>query len=188
MIRKLLPLFVLASFVLAACGTSEPSQAGSGPLAQGKTKFDVLCASCHGGDGTGSGSAPSILGHDAEEISLQVRNPEGNMPTFSPTLLSDNDLELLVQYAMSLSAERGEAHTDILPGEEEKAHLMAAYEAISDSQNVDSEAAINHLQQAIALATDEAASVYAEIVDYIEFGNAHDANHELEELLGLAQD
>lgn len=187
MIAKLLALFVVAGFVLAACASSARSQAVSDPLAQGKTKFDVLCASCHGGDGTGSGSAPSILGHDVEEIRLQVRNPEGNMPSFSSTLLSDSDLEVLVQYALSLSAKREEAQTDIMLGEEEKAHLMAAYEAINDSLELDSEAAINHLQQAIALATDEVASVYAEIVNYIELGNAHDANHELQELLGMEE-
>ena len=187
MIHKLLLLFVLAGLVLAACGASGPSQAVSDPLAQGKTKFDVLCASCHGEDGTGSGSAPSIFGHDSEEIRMQVRNPEGNMPSFSSTLLSDSDLEVLVQYALSLSAEREEAHADIIPGEEEKAHLMAAYEAINDSPELDSEAAINHLEQAIALATDEAASMYAEIVNYIELGNAHDANHELQELLGMEE-
>jgi len=188
MIHKLLLLFVLAGLVLAACGASGPSQAVSDPLAQGKTKFDVLCASCHGEDGTGSGSAPSIFGHDSEEIRMQVRNPEGDMPTFSSTLLSDDDLELLAQYAMSLSAEREEANADIMPGEEEKAHLMAAYEAINDSQNMDSEAAINHLQQAIALATAEAAAVYDELIESLEFGNTHDVNHELEELLGMAQD
>jgi len=188
MFPKMFAIFVLSSLVLAACGASGSSQSVSDPLAQGKTKFDALCASCHGEDGTGRGSAPSIFGHDAEEIRLQVRNPAGKMPAFASTLLADDDLERLVQYAMNLSPEREEAHTGIVPGEEEKAHLMAAYESINDSPEPDSEAAINHLQQAIALATDEAASVYAEIVNYIEFGNAHDANHELAELLGMTED
>lgn len=187
MIAKLLAPFVLAGFVLAACGPSATSQAVSDTLAQGKTQFDAFCASCHGGDGSGSASAPSVFGHGAEEIMMQVRNPSGNMPTFSSTLLSDSDLELLVQYALSLGAGREEAHAEIMPGDEEKAHLMAAYAATNDSETVDSEVAINHLQQAIALATDEAAAVYDEMIESIEFGDMHDVNHEMEELLGMVE-
>ena len=188
MIAKLLAVFVVAGLVLAACGPSAPSQAGSDTAAQGKSQFDAFCASCHGGDGTGSASAPSIFGHDSEEIMSQVRNPAGNMPTFSSTLLPDSDLELLVQYALSLDSERKETHADIMPSDEEKAHLMAAYAAINDSETVDSEVAINHLQQAMALTTDEAAAVYDEMIQAIEFGDTHDVNHELEELLGMAED
>jgi cytochrome c553 len=187
MIHKMLPFLVLVVLFLAACGPSASSQAVSDTLAKGKTQYDVFCASCHGGDGTGSGSAPSISGHDAEAIMKQVRNPTGTMPTFSSTLLTDSDLELLVQYALSLDADREEAHADIMPGDEEKAHLMAAYAAINDSETMDSEVVINHLQQAIALATGEAAAVYAKIVNYIELGNVHDANHELQELLGMEE-
>jgi mono/diheme cytochrome c family protein len=188
MISKSLAFFVLAGFVLAACGSSAPYQALSDAPAQSKTQFDTFCARCHGSDGTGSASAPSILGHDAEEIMSQVRNPEGNMPAFSSTLLSDSDLELLVQYALSLDAGREEAHADFMPGDEEKAHLMAAYEAINDSETMDSQVALNHLQQAMALATDEAITVYDEIIELIESGDTHNVSHELEELLGMGED
>lgn len=186
MFPKLLALFVLAGFVLAACGLSGTSLVVSDSQAQGKAEFGVFCANCHGGDGAGSDSAPSIFGHDGEEIRAQVRSPIGSMPSFSPMLLTDGDLDLIVEYALSLGAERQEAQAHLAPGEEEKAHLLAAFEAI-DVQNADPDAAINHLQQAMALASGDAAAVYAEMIESIEFGKTDDVHRELEMLLGITE-
>jgi hypothetical protein len=62
---------------------------------------------------------------------------------------------------------------------------MAALEAIEDAENIDRELAINHLQQAMALASGAAAEIYAELIEDIESGKAGTARHELEELLGM---
>lgn len=180
---KFFTIFILAGLVLSACGSLGASLNASDALAQGKAQFVSLCASCHSVDGTGSDIAPSVIGHTAEAIAKQVRNPVGGMPAFSQGLLPDSDLELLVQYVVSLGGE--EAHPEIMPSEEEQIHLMAALEAIEDPQNVDREVAINHLQQAMALGTEEAAAVYAELIEAIENGKASTARHELEELLGM---
>jgi DNA-binding GntR family transcriptional regulator len=64
---------------------------------------------------------------------------------------------------------------------------LVAFEAIEDYQNMDREAAINHLQQAVALASSEAAEEYAELIEAIEDGKAGNARHELEEMLGMME-
>jgi mono/diheme cytochrome c family protein len=183
MTSKLPIVLALAALVLSGCGAAGSVQGSADALAQGETQFVSLCASCHGVDGTGSDIAPPVVGHPAEAITAQVRNPEGGMPAFSESLLSDPNLELLVQYVLSLGGE--ETHTEIVPSEGEQVHLMAALEAIEDAENIDRELAINHLQQAMALASGAAAEIYAELIEDIESGKAGTARHELEELLGM---
>ena len=148
MFPELFTIFLLVGFVLSACAPSGPSASASDALAEGSGEFIAQCASRHSVDGTGSNFAPSVVGRSAEVIAMQVRNPGGGMPAFSSALLSDEDLDLLVKYVLSLGGE--EAHEEIVPSEEEEIHLAAALEAIEDYQNMDREAAISHLQQAVA--------------------------------------
>lgn len=187
MIPKPLTVFILAGFVLAGCSPLGTPQAGSDSLAQGKAKFDAFCASCHGGDATGSSLAPSIYAYEAEQIKGQVRNAVGNMPTFSSTLLPDSDLELIVQYVLSLGAAREETQASLTPIEEERAHLMAALEAIRTYQDMDPVVAINHLQQAIALTSGNVSSVYLEMVESLESGKTDEVRQDLEILLGITK-
>lgn len=185
MVPKLFTVLVLAGLVLSACASSAPSASTSDALAEGKDEFISQCASCHGVDGTGSDFAPSVIGRSAEVLTTQVRNPVGGMPAFPSAALSDANLDLLVQYVLSLN-EGEEAHEEITPSEEELVHLLAAFEAIEDYLNMDRETAISHLQQALALASSEAAAdEYAELIEDIEGGKAGNARHELEELLGV---
>ena len=86
---------------------------------------------------------------------------------------------------LSLDSSEGEQDAAFTPSDEEMLHLMAAYEAIADSQNMDGELAINHLQQAMALASGAAAEKYAELIEDIESGKSGTARYELEELLGM---
>jgi mono/diheme cytochrome c family protein len=183
---KLFTIFLLVGLVLSACAPSGPSASASDAIAAGRGEFIAQCASCHSVDGTGSDMAPSVIGRSAEVLTTQVRNPVGGMPAFSSAVISDANLELLVQYVLSLN-EGEEIHKEITPTEEERVYLLVAFEAIEDYQNMDREAAINHLQQAVALASSEAAEEYAELIEAIEDGKAGNARHELEEMLGMME-
>lgn len=183
MLHKAIPLLVAFSLVLAACGSAGQSGATTSD-AQGQELFVSNCGECHGNDATGSDKAPTIIGHTIEKVKEQVRTPEGDMDAISPDKLSDSDLELIAQFVASLGAGE-EAHEEITFSDEERTHLMAAYEAIKDKDNIDRETAVQHLEQADALATDEAAKLYEELIEAIEAKKAGTARHELKELLGL---
>jgi len=63
-----------------------------------------------------------------------------------------------------------------------------AYEAIEDHENMDRETAITHLEQAVALASGEAAELFDKMLESIKAGKAGNARHELKALLGLAEE
>lgn len=184
MAHKIIPLFATLALVLAACGSAgEPGDSGS--ATQEQDLFVLNCGECHGNDGTGSDEAPGIPGHTVEQVREQVRTPEGDMEAISPEKLSDADLELIAQFVAGMGGGE-EAHMgEISPSDEERIHLMAAYEAIEDFENMDREAGIEHLEQAAALASGEAAEFYEELVELVEAKKAGTARHELKELLGL---
>ncbi|MBI3160085.1 MAG: c-type cytochrome [Chloroflexi bacterium] len=179
----------MTSLILTACGgaDSPASQpAAISGAAAGQPLFALNCGECHGQDGTGTDEAPGIGGHDAEEVIEQVRNPVGDMEAIASEALSDADLQLIAEFVASLPGE--EAHPEISPSEEERVHLVAAYEAIEDYEDMDREAAINHLGQALAIATDEAAiAIYEELLEAVETGKSGTTRHELKELLGLEE-
>ena len=186
---RMIPIFSIVGLVLVACGTGVSAD----PIDAGRNAFVSQCASCHSVDGTGSDRASTVLGRGEELLVAQVRNPQGEMPTFSTDILSDDELDFIVQYVSSLGEvagsdhadEHGEAHEEFQASQAEEVHLIAAFEAIEDYMNMDRQAAINHIQQAISLASGEAAEEYAALIDSIEDGKAGNARHELEEMLGM---
>ena len=186
MLHKLLPLLTLATLILAACGGS-PAQPGSAASAStpGQALFATNCGECHSDDGSGTDEAPAVKGHTVEQVLEQVRAPEGDMDAIPTGKLSDADLSLIAQYVTSLGG--GEAHPDIMPTDEERAHLEAAYQAIEDHENMDRETAVTHLDQAVALASGESADLYQELIDSIQAKKAGVARHELKELLGMEE-
>lgn len=185
MAHKVIPLFVTLALVLAACGsTGEPKS--ELPANQGQELFVLNCGECHGNDATGTDEAPAILGHTLEQVKEQVRTPEGDMEAISPEKLSDADLEIIAQFVASMGSGE-EAHEEMMLSDEERTHLMAAYEAIKDKDNMDRETAIQHLEQADALATGESAEFYEEMIELIEAKKAGTVRHELKELLGMME-
>lgn len=190
MLRKLLPLLVITALTLTACGGGTPAappsgaqgQGGAAPV-QGQRLFALNCGECHSDDGSGTDEAPTVLGHTADQVIEQVRNPEGDMAAIPADTLSDADLVLIAEYVASLGGE--EALPQIEPSDEERIHLEAAFEAIEDYENMDREAAITHLDQAIALAAGDAAELYEDLLASVKAEKAGNARHELKELLGL---
>lgn len=185
MYHKLVPLLIAFSLVLAACGSAAPSAATS--KSQGQELFVLNCGECHGNDGTGTDEAPTILGHTSEQVSEQVRTPEGDMEAISSEKLSDADLQLIAQFVAGLQQSEVAHGGAISLSDEQRIHLLASYEAIEDHENMDREAGIEHLQQAAALATGETAEFYEKMAGLIESQKAGTARHELKELLGLME-
>ena len=92
---------VLAAFAFAmSVGTLVMGQAaGSG----GEGVYDANCRRCHGPEGRG-GKAPSLVPFnwsDQEALRL-VREPECDMPPFSTSELSDEDVAEIVAYLKTL--------------------------------------------------------------------------------------
>ncbi len=187
MARKTLPLFVVLSLVLAAC-SSTGSSGGEVSANRGQELFALNCGECHGGDGTGTDEAPTIVGHTAEQVKEQVRTPEGDMKAIPGDKLQDSDLELIAQFVTSLGTGEAAHEEGLTFSDEERTHLMAAYEAIEDYENMDREAAIEHLEQAAALGTGEGAEFCEEMIELIKTGKAGTARHELKEMLGLVEE
>ncbi len=194
MLHKLLPLLVLTALALTACGGGAPAapqagaqgQGGAASSAQGQQLFALNCGECHSEDGSGTDEAPAVLGHTADQILQQARTPEGDMEAIPADKLSDADLALVAQFVASLGGE--EAHPAIEPTEEERVHLEAAFEAIEDYENIDRETALTHLDQAVVLATGEAAELYEGMLASVKAEKAGNARHELKELLGLTEE
>lgn len=182
---------IIASLVVAACTTASPAppaaQAPSDAAStQGQQLFALNCGECHGDNGLGSDGAPAVTGHTVEQVVQQVREPEGDMEAIPADKLPEADLQAIAAYVASLPGE--DAHPAIQPSDEERAHLEAAFEAIEDYEAIDRPTAITHLEQAVALASGEAAELYAELLDAVKTQRAGNARHELKELLGLEEE
>ena len=74
----------------------------SGDVAAGKQVFEQNCNACHPGGGQGAGPALKGKNLSADRITRQVRNGGEGMPAFSPSQISDQQLNNLVQYVQSL--------------------------------------------------------------------------------------
>jgi mono/diheme cytochrome c family protein len=90
---------------LPDAGTT-PADAGTGPdpaaVARGEAVFQQHCALCHPGGEQGVG--PSLITSSAtpDQIRTQVRNGAGVMPPFPPSVISDQQLNDLIAYVLSL--------------------------------------------------------------------------------------
>ena len=72
-------------------------------IAGGEETYNSLCSGCHG-DGTGSqGPAVAGLAWSPEQMRRQVREGQGNMPAFRDSVLSDEALEGLMAYLVSVN-------------------------------------------------------------------------------------
>ena len=104
----------LLTSLAAGCGagtetTATPTYTPADPVAAGQALFSSKgCASCHGRDAEG-GYGPALAGHTREQIVKQVRNPVGAMPTFDVNEVSDEELDQIVAFILSLKGD-GDGH------------------------------------------------------------------------------
>jgi alcohol dehydrogenase (cytochrome c) len=73
---------------------------------QGKVTFNVFCASCHGVEGKGGGSAPALIDESKrksiEAIAQWIRDPAPPMPKLAPPLM-ESEVEAVARYVGQLS-------------------------------------------------------------------------------------
>ena len=85
-------------------GLADPGLASTGdPLQDGRLLFlKYGCASCHGFEGQGAAVGKDLSKSDAEEISEKVRKGPKAMPAFLVSVLSDSDLQRLIDFLRSI--------------------------------------------------------------------------------------
>ena len=174
--------------LLTACGEPSPTAtpppaATLSPAEEGERLFATKgCAACHGLGAAGTGIAPALPGHSAEQVRRQVRSPLGSMPAFGPGQISDRELDLLVAYVESL--EVGDAHSEptaIPLGDAIAMHHWMALTALA-AEHVDE--AAHHVAHASELIEDAGhRGAMQAVLASLEAGRVHDAEHEIEAML-----
>lgn len=104
--------------IAVACGSARRSEPIAGPVAlasddlrAGRQAFMRHCDSCHvHGEG---GLGPSLNDKALPEFAmrLQVREGFGAMPGFSKDEISDDDLDRVIEYLVTLRHARGPSHS-----------------------------------------------------------------------------
>ena len=193
--RRLVILLAIAGAAIvalvAACGDSTPSRFRTSiaqiptptptPTPGVRPPFVAAgCGVCHGEYAQGSAIAPALAGHSAVQIRRQVRTPRGVMPAFSVATLSDDDLDEVIEFIEHL-APQGEGHVHAFePSRPVSAHLLMALIALKGGNTDD---VVHHIEHARLVADADVAATLDEILEAVEAGELHDAEHELEELL-----
>jgi mono/diheme cytochrome c family protein len=105
-------LILAASFAALGGGAAMSQSAPAGDAAKGKqTYLDVECYTCHGRVGEGGNfmyPAPPLVGLDmpAEALQAFLRAAPNDMPSYAPTILSDNDIANIDAFLQSLPGPR----------------------------------------------------------------------------------
>src|SRR5437773_6202467 len=78
-----------------------------GPSAQapdGKQTYDGQCRRCHGVQGSGTKDGPALVPFKStyEKVLHQVRYPECEMPSFSTSEISDEQVQEVVNYLKTI--------------------------------------------------------------------------------------
>src|SRR5262245_21431076 len=99
--RRLFALLVIVGLGLTAytaAQTKEPHP--------GQAPYDKNCKVCHGPEGEGN-AGPTLVPFEMEfeELLIKVREGGGEMPPFSESRVSDDDVKLIAAYLKSLTPE-----------------------------------------------------------------------------------
>lgn len=178
-------ILVTVAILVAACSadaTPTPT-APPDPLEAGEQLFRTAgCAVCHGQDALGTGAGPALPGHTEDQVLRQVRSPVGRMPAFSASQVSDEELDLIADYIISLGG--GNGHVEPTTLGEDEVLVMHHWMALDAIQTENLDEADHHIQHIIsAVQDDEHLNLMEEIAAAVSSGDLHDAEHLLEELL-----
>jgi len=101
-------MLLAAAFIAASLSAARAQDAPAGDAANGKRVYLADgCFTCHGRAGQGgayNGPAP-ILAHTAlpfDAFKNQLRNPSDDMPAYSGTVLSDQDIADIYAFVTAL--------------------------------------------------------------------------------------
>lgn len=186
-------LALLTATLLMSCGTGAALGPTATPEPPTPTPVEVSaaddgfalyveagCVACHGDNAEG-GIGPALAGHTREQVFAQVRNPQGAMPAFSEDQVSDDDLEKIAAYIVSLGPPaEAHVHMDYEATGPETGHLLLAFRALKSDNQLD---AIHHLQHVLDITDDEGRERFEAILADLEAGNLHDVEHAIEQLL-----
>ncbi len=159
-------------------------------IAEGQALFVAKgCAACHGENGEGvEDLGPALAGHSKEAVFKQVREPRPvsppgvQMPAFGPDQISDEELEKIAAFILSLGPPTGAG--PFLGSMTEAAHLRLALLSLQAEDLPDARA---HLQDLVASGEGESQQKAQEILTLLEENKVHEAEHELETLLLQAE-
>lgn len=77
---------------------------GSTDIDQGSVVFEEFCEGCHPGGEEGDGPKIVGLATSASQMRFKVRNGGDDMPAFDSSKISDDALEALVAYTVTLGS------------------------------------------------------------------------------------
>ena len=169
--------------MLAACSSGDtptPTAAPADTFQTGAQLFLTTgCATCHGQDALGTDAAPGLPGHTEDQVVRQVRRPVGHMPAFSESQISDEELDRLADYIVSLGP--GEQHTEPISLGEDEVLAMHHWMALDAIQSDNLTEADHHLKHIIELIEEpDHLRIMQEIEQAVSSGDLHEAEHLLE--------
>ena len=139
------------------------------------------CAACHGQNAEGSEIAPALPRHNETMVKRQVRNPRFRMPAFSVEQINSDELETIANYIASLSGGAHDHPETIELTEAVQMHHWMALEALKASGRGE---AIHHVEHIIdLLEPGQHQEKMVAIVQSLQGGEGHEAEHAIEEML-----
>ena len=160
---------------------SKPSSTMA-PEAHGSQLFvEKGCAACHGQNAEGSGIAPALAGHTAEQVRRQLRNPIGAMPRFVLEQVNDEELEELIEFITELTSDGHEEPLDLSMDEVVAMHHWMALLALKADGVAEAK---HHVKHIIELVEDAGhRRQMEEVLDALDENHLHDAEHSVEGML-----
>ncbi|MBC5774167.1 cytochrome c [Pontibacter sp. KCTC 32443] len=104
-------IYILAGFMLlaAACGTAKRGEPTFAPvpdsepaIAQGEVVFNTYCTKCHPGGEAGLGPSFNDKPLPGFLMRIQIRKGLGVMPGFKEEVISDDEMDNLIDYIKTL--------------------------------------------------------------------------------------
>jgi mono/diheme cytochrome c family protein len=144
----------------------------------------VGCAACHGDNAEGTDIGPALPGHSAEVILRQIRAPLGTMPAYDVDRLSDDDVDLIVDYITSLAP--ADDHVEPLDVPERLAvHHWMALIAI-DAGDVDD--AVHHVEHIVKVTRDDHKAAMQQAAELLRQGEVELAEDTIQDMLAGTAD
>lgn len=144
-----------------------------------KVYLSAGCAGCHGQNAEGTDIGPALPGHSEEQVMQQVRSPFAEMPAYSETQLSDEDLHEIAEYIAGLAP----TGMHVEPVKLANPIAMHHWMAISAIKAGGVEDALHHLGHIIDAVRGEHLEAMEQARDLLQAGERHEAEHLIEEML-----
>lgn len=119
------------------------------------------------------------MSHSYEQVLRQVRTPLGQMPAYSASMLSDEQLEHIADYIGGL----GPAEMHVEPVKLSNLVAMHHWLALSAVQSGDLDDALHHVDHVISSVKGRHRDRMEEVRGHLQAGDTHEAEHVIEEML-----